>query len=356
MSILDDILPGGFEYGKIFLVEFDPSSLWFETTIMLTARAAIAGTKCEYHALQHSPADITLALGKQGLRTGPLIQNRLFRIIDYFTPLARLGRGDEVPDSDLWKSRDSFNLTKWGEETRHEILRGFAQKDKRWVHVDDNMSVLLQLFEEDDLADFYRTTMVPWTRARELVLLSSVVTGVASEGFYRKFEASADGVIDFASREEDGEIKQWVRLRSIKGGSPDTRWRQLKPSTDGTVSIVDGKKWTEVAFHARSARAVFNYLLDEFIGDFMGKNLNPDAAGWRTLAQISSGTRLSESSLYTQYTTSGPIFAELKSRGFIEAKLFLGQRGRGGKTTRIRVAYGKEPVKLIVNQRVREEW
>ncbi len=353
MAVLGELLPEGFEYGTNYLVEYDPSSLWYETSLTMAAQALQHGVKCEYHVLQHPPNETQGLMDGLGLQTTRLIGQDRLRIIDYYTPSTKLGKGEDVRHSESWKTRTAFNLKVWGEDTRREILAGITPADKRWLHIDDNFSVLLQLFKEDDILDFYRTTLIAWTRARELLMFSSLVTGVASSAFYRKFESLCDGIIDFESREEGGEIRQYVRIRKVWGKSFQSQWRGIRLQEDGRVSLTAVPRAQEFRFKERAVGKVFDFLVVEFIDDFMKRNINSDGSGWRTLMEIAKGTGISASKLYRQFEGSGQLFRELNGRGLLETKLFLGERGRGGAITRIRVAYGKEPIRRLVDERVK---
>jgi hypothetical protein len=48
----------------------------------------------------------------------------------------------------------------------------------------------------------------------------------------------------------------------------------------------------------------------------------------------------------------GPALYELVARGLVETRTFSGQRGRGGEVVRVRVAYGREPVKRHVDKAI----
>jgi hypothetical protein len=43
--LLDELAPGGFFYGGCYIVEFDPDSLWYETSVAMAALALTRGTK-----------------------------------------------------------------------------------------------------------------------------------------------------------------------------------------------------------------------------------------------------------------------------------------------------------------------
>jgi len=85
LPILDGVVPGGFPYGSSYLIEFEPDSLWYETSLTITAQALRLGNKTEYHTFMHLPNDIRDGLSRLGLNLKRFEQDGLFRIIDTYT-------------------------------------------------------------------------------------------------------------------------------------------------------------------------------------------------------------------------------------------------------------------------------
>ena len=67
VPLLNDLAPDGFTYGGHYIVEFDPDSLWYETSLTIAALALKQGTKTEYHVFQHFPSEAMDALTKLGV-------------------------------------------------------------------------------------------------------------------------------------------------------------------------------------------------------------------------------------------------------------------------------------------------
>ena len=62
MPILSDIVPGGFTHSANYLVEFEPNSLWYETSLTIAAQALKAGVRTQYHTFMHVPVEVREAL------------------------------------------------------------------------------------------------------------------------------------------------------------------------------------------------------------------------------------------------------------------------------------------------------
>lgn len=97
LPILRELAPGGLDYGKILLVEFEPQSLWYETSFTITAHAVKNGIRTQYHTFTHIPTDIRETLTKHGLDVKILEENQTLQIVDSYTTQTRLGNPDASP-------------------------------------------------------------------------------------------------------------------------------------------------------------------------------------------------------------------------------------------------------------------
>src|SRR3989442_14438327 len=90
LPMLDRVVPGGFPYGSCYLIEFEPDSLWYETSLTVTAQGLRHGMKSEYHTFMHLPKDIREGLASLGLNLQRLGEVGVFRSIDTQKPAAGL--------------------------------------------------------------------------------------------------------------------------------------------------------------------------------------------------------------------------------------------------------------------------
>ncbi len=105
-------------------------------------------------------------------------------------------------------------------------------------------------------------------------------------------------------------------------------------------------------FASEPSKMAFDYLVSAFVEDYMRRRIAQEKAGWRSLMRIITEGKLSRSSLYGYGGRKGRALIELESRGLVEARFFPGERGRGGKILKLRVAYEKEIIKRIVDNRI----
>jgi tetratricopeptide (TPR) repeat protein len=109
---------------------------------------------------------------------------------------------------------------------------------------------------------------------------------------------------------------------------------------------------SEFRFDTERARRIFEYLVKEFLEDYMRKRLYVEKAGWRSLMDLTRGLKLPRSAVYTSRGGKGAALSELERRGLIEVRIFPEERGRGGQITRVRVAYENSIVKAVVERAV----
>jgi len=240
LPILSEIAPDSFSYGKNYLVEFDPNSLWYETSLTIAAHSLKRGIKTDYHTFTHIPGEIRDALANLGSNVKKLEDDSTLRIVDSYSLTTLLERPKESEKSGIVRSMErSLDLNDWTRDNLGFVKEEIPQIERNRLHIDDDTSVLIAYNDEKTFVDHWRTNSIPWARICGWAILHSSVTGAHSENFYRQFESLCGGIIDFSSREENGIIEHYVRWRATRGKPLDTRWRHLKISGDGEVKLTD---------------------------------------------------------------------------------------------------------------------
>ena len=91
LPILSDLVPGGFRYGLNLVVEFEPHSLWYETSLTIAAYGLRSGLRTDYHTFQHIPSEVVEALARFGLDVQKLEEEGNLRILDTYTVTTGVG-------------------------------------------------------------------------------------------------------------------------------------------------------------------------------------------------------------------------------------------------------------------------
>lgn len=236
LSILRDLFSDGFDYGVPLIVEYQPHSLWYETTLTIAANALRNRIRTDYHTYMHSPVEVKTDLERLGLDTAKLEEEDLFRIVDSYS--VQIGaKPYKGKASGLYT--ESMDVTNWKYGQRDEMGKGVDESHKRRLHIDDNTALLLQYNSEAKLLEMMRTRARPYWIALELAMINAAPTGVASSGFYGQLELLCDGIIDLKSEEKGDLMEHFIRIRKMRGRSFDSRWRKIKLLDNGEISLAD---------------------------------------------------------------------------------------------------------------------
>jgi KaiC/GvpD/RAD55 family RecA-like ATPase len=243
VPILNELAPNGFFYGGHYIVEFDPDSLWYETSLTIAALALKQGIKTEYHVFQHFPSESIEVFSKLGVDAKKLEKEGLLSMWDSYTQTLQYETEKEKhrAEQNQWLSTHDkpIDVVKsaaaWAERAR----AGYSEQHKRWLHIDDNTGIILQYNDEKDMIDAWRTGALPYgIRARETPHFLAFVKGAASDVFYTKFEALCDGIIDLKAQEEGNQIENYIRVRMLRGKTFNSHWHRLQLDSRGEVRLV----------------------------------------------------------------------------------------------------------------------
>lgn len=238
LPLLGNLIPGGFEYGTMLMVEFEPGALWYETSLTMAAQAVREGRKTDYHVFEHPPDDVKRFLTNLGLDVGKLEDDGVLRIIDSFTVQTGLGIPEQKPGSPLVSDK-SLKISDWSLAEGQALKAGIPEKNKNWLHIDENLGVLLQYNQEKPVIDWARTRLIPGARAAKVIDFHSFLKGVASDSFYKQFESLCDGIIEFKTEEKGSGIEHLLRVRALRGKKCDTKWHKLELLDNGEVTMAD---------------------------------------------------------------------------------------------------------------------
>ena len=240
LPFLKELIEGSVDYGTSLLVEFEPDSIWYETSLTLAAQALKVGIRTDYHLFQHMPSELREAFTRFGLDVKQLEEHDSLRILDSYTVQTGLGVNESSEKSRVPRYySQSLKLSDWSIADVQRIKSGVPEEDKRRLHIDDNTGVLLQYNDEKACIDNWRTRSRPHTKVQEIVLFNSLMKGAASDAFTKQFELLSDAIIDIKSQEKEGRIEHVLRVRAMRGRPYDSRWRRLRLLQTGEVALAD---------------------------------------------------------------------------------------------------------------------
>jgi hypothetical protein len=98
---------------------------------------------------------------------------------------------------------------------------------------------------------------------------------------------------------------------------------------------------------------MLEHLAGEFMDDYKLKRLALDHCGWRTLMSIVESLKIPRSHVYGEPRWGrrhGRQLDDLIKSRLVESRVFPGERGRGGRIVKVRLAYDRDLAKQYAEQ------
>lgn len=98
-------------------------------------------------------------------------------------------------------------------------------------------------------------------------------------------------------------------------------------------------------FKSDEALKALDFLVKALFDDYVNGKLPLERSGWRTLMELVKKGKISRYGAYRSHGYGRKAISELERSGLVEAKIFSGERGRGGRILKVRIAYWNEALK-----------
>ncbi len=238
IPLIEDLTKEPIPPGSNILVEFDPASQWYNASLTIAAGWVKSGGVSSYNVYDHKPEDARSQLRRLGLDVEALESAEKLRILDWYT--FQVGQKSKekyaytslkVADLSILWSKAMIPATGspfpgTGYHLGPDVLR-----------IADDELVLLRFNDEKSFIDLWRTREIPTASARQSTSIFGAVKGVYSEYIYKSMEGSVDGIVDFKIDEESGEVRNLMRIRSMRSVGYDSRWSRLKIGDNFEVMV-----------------------------------------------------------------------------------------------------------------------
>ena len=232
------------------MVEYDPESQWLSFAATLTARYVMGSFKACYAASVRSREDVRSVLSGLGLDVSKAEDDGLLRVDDWYSASLSLERGASKSrfyevigeGADSYVKVSSLKVSDLSVEWLRLLKDGHPYIVENWppghVIVLESVSPMLRFNEEKTFLDWIESRVNPYERSKNRIELQGVIRGVHSESFYKRMEGASDGVIEVKLMERGEEVKNMLRVRSMKGQPHDSRWHEITIKRNGEATIV----------------------------------------------------------------------------------------------------------------------
>ena len=228
IPLIEDLTSNQVPNGSNLLVEFEPSSQWYNATISVGAGWIRTGGKVAYNAMGQRPERIRTLFKNLSLNTEQLERTSVLRLFDWYT--ATLGRKSNEP-----LAQNSLKIAELSIQFAKEQIPGPPIPE--YLGITDSASVLARFNDEKAWVEFALTRGVPSSYARQSTTIDGILTGVHSQWAYSQLEAAYDGVIDFKLEEDGKRTRDLIRVRSMRDITYDREWHELQIDKNLEVSI-----------------------------------------------------------------------------------------------------------------------
>ncbi len=251
IPFLSELIPGGIRAGTILLVEFDPESQWFALATTMAARTLQNGGNVALNAIARPPEDIENELSSLAVDVPKAFEEGHLAINDWYSATLRGGRIEP-----LAPGTSVFENTPKGSRMRSVKVQDLSVeflKDSKspkessriysatWpagtLNIVDSLSIYLRFNEEKTYAEYLETRQNPQQRKMQRITIMGLVRGIHSDWFYKRMEAASDGVVDLQVMERDGKVKNFLRVRALRGLPHDSAWHLIEIKPNGEAEL-----------------------------------------------------------------------------------------------------------------------
>jgi KaiC/GvpD/RAD55 family RecA-like ATPase len=228
IPLIDDLTDSQIPLGSNILVEFDPTSQWYNACLTIATGWLKQGGSLYYHDYSQPPDKIRLKLQRLGLQVDALEKQEKLRIYDWYT--SQLGQKSKekfavpsmkVADLSIWILKDWMPST-----PKSEVLE-----------ISDNTSAVARFNDEKVWVEYVLTRILPTSSLIKTIDLRGAMKGVHSDWAYKQLEGAHDRVIDFKVEELSGQWRNLISVRILRDVGFDGQWRQLRTLENLEVAI-----------------------------------------------------------------------------------------------------------------------
>lgn len=227
IPLIEDLTDGPIPLGSTILVEFDPSSQWYNASLTIAAGWIRSGGTSSYNVAAQPPEKIRAQLKRLGLETNQLESEDRLRIFDWYT--SSLGR-----KSTEKLAQDSLKVA----DMSLDVARMMAGPQRpTYLRIIDNYSIMARFNDEKSWIEYALTRAIPSSIQLNSSQIISVINGLHTDWVYKNLESAVDGIVDFRLDDTGPAPTNLMRIRSMRNASFEGRWHVLKVAENFEVTL-----------------------------------------------------------------------------------------------------------------------
>jgi KaiC/GvpD/RAD55 family RecA-like ATPase len=127
----------------------------------------------------------------------------------------------KVADLSIYISREQFKF----------------EPDPQRLSVVDDLSTYARFNDEKSWVEYLLTRFLPLGSMIKLTNVHGMMKGVHTDSVYSRFEAANDGIVDIKVEEFEGEVRNRLRIRTMRNLGFDSRWHTMKINENLEVTL-----------------------------------------------------------------------------------------------------------------------
>lgn len=230
ISLIEDLTKEPVPPGSQILVEFDPTSQWFNASLTIAAGWLRSGGKGVYNPFVQAPEDVRSQFKRLGFDSETLEKEGKLSINDYYAlTLGQIPRGN-----DLGHATGSLKVA---DESVFALNLMKGPPLLGLLVVSDDESTFARFNDEKAWVELELTRWFPAGKMLKATQVYGVMAGVCSDWAYRRLEGACDGVVEFKLDESSGKARDLVRIRTMRNVHFDREWHELKIGENFEVTL-----------------------------------------------------------------------------------------------------------------------
>jgi len=232
IPLIDDLTADLTPPGSNILVEFDPASQWYNSSLTITAGWVKGGGDVGYNGFTRPCDAVRMQLRRLGLNVADLETNDRLRVYDWYTPTLGRKSKEKYGIESLKVADQSIQFRLTEDDLNHP--------EAEWpesLRIVDNFSTLARFNDEKAWTEFMLTRVLPIGPVKKSTLVFGIMKGVHSEWAYKQLEGSSDGIIDFRLDDAGGNLRDVVQIRTMRNAHFNRDLTELKVGENFEVNL-----------------------------------------------------------------------------------------------------------------------